>query len=568
MLQSCYFIVDILLLPISIAELQESACLLTGSRKITPRISVAIAIMSAAAVAPLCGCRCDRHREDRKATSTTELVVAVEAEPKEGFDPLLGWGRYGSPLFQSTLLRRDAEQQLVPDLAETAELSEDRLTWQIRIRKDALFHDGVPVTAEDVVFTFNHAAQAAGKTDVTALREAVATGPQTLELRLRAPQITFISRLVTLGIVPAHAYGPGYSRHPIGSGPYRFLRWDEGRQMVMEANDHYYGARPQIARVVFLYLDEDAAFAAARAGTVQVVHVPATLAQQKVPGMRVVNVRSVDNRGISFPCAASHAPTAQGEGETGNDVTANLAIRRAINMAIDRTALVKGVLEGYGSPAFGPVSHLPWDQPEAAIVDGQVEAARKLLASDGWRDVDGDGILEKGGTKAEFKLFYPADDLTRQGLAIAVSDMLHPIGIRAMVNSRSWDDIYKLMSAQPVSFGFGSLDQTEMHNLFHSGKRGGAVYNAGLYRNPKVDAYLAQALAAHSEAEATALWKKAQWDGETGASPRGDAPWAWLVNLDHIYLVDERLDVGTSDIEQHGTSIIANVPRWKWKEVP
>lgn len=494
------------------------------------------------------------------------LVVAVEAEPKEGFDPLLGWGRYGSPLLQSTLLRRNAEQRLIPDLAASADLSEDRSTWRIRIRGDAYFHDGTPVTAEDVAFTFTQAARAQGKTDVTALRDAVVTGPHTLELHLRKPQITFVNRLVTLGIVPAHSYGPDYGRHPIGSGPYRFVRWDEGRQMIMEANPRYYGERPTIGRVVFLYLEEDAAFAAARAGTVHVVHVPAALASRTVPGMRIVRVPSVDNRGISFPCLPHHAARGPGQPEIGNDVTANLALRKAVNLAIDRKALVKGVLEGFGSPAFGPVSHMPWNQPDGAIADAHPEVARDLLAQDGWRDQDGDGILEKDGHRAEFTLLYHAEDLTRQGLAMAVSDMLRAIGIRAIVTARSWDDIYKSMFAHPVVFGFGSLDQTEMHNLFHSSPEADAVYNAGKYRNATVDAYLDNALAAPSEAEAIALWRKAQWDGTTGFSPRGDAPWAWLVNVDHVYLVDDRLDVGTPEVEQHGTSIAAGIPRWRWRE--
>jgi peptide/nickel transport system substrate-binding protein len=514
------------------------------------------------------GCRCGSSRHQGTSGTPVELLVAVDSEPKEGFDPLMGWGRYGSPLFQSTLLRRDEQQRLVPELAEVAELSEDRLTWRVRIRQDARFHDGAPVTAKDVVFTFNQARRAEGKTDVSALREAVATGPWSLELKLREPQITFVQRLATLGIVPAHAYGMSYGRNPIGSGPYRLVRWDEGRQAILQANDRYYGTKPLIPRVVLLYLGEDAAFAAARAGVVHAVRVPASLAAQRVPGMRVVSVKSVDNRGISFPFLPRRAAEGRGEREVGNDVTASLAIRRAINVAVNRAALVRGVLDGFGSPAFGPASHLPWDQPEGEVADGDIEGARKILDADGWGDSDGDGILEKGRTKAEFDLLYPADDLTRQGLAIAVADMLRPVGIRAVVLSRSWEDIYERMSANAVLFGFGSLDQMEMHNLFCGSRPGSREYNAGLYLNPRVDEYLNQAQAARSEVEAIDLWKKAQWDGQTGFSPRGDAPWAWLVNVDHVYFVDERLDVGKPDLEQHGTSIVSNVARWKWKEGP
>ncbi len=509
---------------------------------------------------------CHVASERKKVSPAPEaLVVAVDSEPEDGFDPLLGWGRYGNPLFQSTLLRRDHEQRLVPDLAESAVLSEDRLVWRVRIRKDAVFHDGHPVTAEDVVFTFQHAARVGGKTDVTMLKEAVATGDYSLELRLREPQITFVNRLATLGIVPAHAYGPGYGRRPVGSGPYRLVRWDEGRQMVMEANERYYGDAPRIGRVVSLFLGQDAAFAAARAGTVHVVRVPPLLAKRGVPGMRVVKVRSVDNRGISFPCRPRRAMAGYPGGEVGNDVTADLAMRRAINLAIDRKALVEGVLEGFGGPAYGPASYLPWDNPDGAVRDGAPGAARRLLADGGWIDGDGDGLLEKGSIRAEFTLLYPADDLIRQGLAMAVADMLGPLGVRVSVASQSWERIYQLMHVHPVVFGFGAFDQTEMHNLSYGKRPSDGAYNAGLFQNPVVDGYLEQAMLAPSEARATEFWKLAQWDGTTGSSPRGDAPWAWLVNLDHVYLVDDRLEIGAPDTEQHGTNILANAPRWKWK---
>lgn len=529
-------------------------------------LNVCFAIGLVALVGQTTACRRARSAPDRNAAPPTELVVAVDSEPKDGFDPLMGWGRYGSPIFHSTLLRRDHDQRLVPDLATAAELSADRLTWNIGIREDAAFHDGHPVTADDVVFTFREAARSAGKTDVSVLKEAKATSRYSLELVLREPQITFANRLATLGIVPAHAYGPGYGRHPIGSGPYRFVRWDEGRQLVLEANDGYYGPKPSIRRVVAMFLEEDAAFASARAGTVQVVRVPAALASRPVHGMRIVRVESVDNRGISFPCVPHRRSSTLPEKDEGNDVTSDLALRRAANLAVDRRALVKGVLDGFGAPAFGPISHTPWEEPEAAVSDANPAQARAILADSGWLDADGDGVLEKNGTKAEFDLLYPADDLTRQGLAMAVADMLRPIGIRVRVVSKSWEAIYRRMHSDAVLFGFGSLDQTEMHHLFHSGLGGEPGHNPGLFSNAKVDEYLDRAMGAHSQSEAIDLWRRAQWDGATGFSARGDAPWVWLVNLDHVYLADERLDTGTPDIEQHGTTLLANVAQWQWKQ--
>ncbi len=496
----------------------------------------------------------------------TELVLAVGGERSEGYDPTTGWGRYGSPLFQSTLLARDNDLNIVPDLAESYRVSDDGLVWTVKIRRDVKFSDGHPLTAADVAYTFNTAAASASVVDLTQLESAIALDDYTVELRLKQPQSTFIHRLTTLGIVPAHAHGPDYARHPIGSGPYQFVQWDEGQQLIVEANPYYYGPKPYFQRLVFLFLSEDAAFAAAKAGQVQVVAVPPALGKQTVEGMRVIPVPSVDNRGIMFPMVPNTGQKTADGYPIGNDVTADRAIRQAINYAVDRRALVNGVLEGFGAPAYGPVDGLPWWEPSTAIQDADIAKAKQILADGGWADTDGDGVLEKDGLRAEFSVVYPASDSTRQGLVLSVADMVRPLGIVIRPEGKSWDEIKTLMHSNGVLFGWGSYDQTEMYNLYHSKMAGQGWYNTGFYSNPTVDGYLDRALNSISEAEAIPYWKKAQWDGTTGFTVQGDAAWAWLVNLNHVYFVSECLDVGRQRVQPHGHGwpITANITEWRW----
>lgn len=495
------------------------------------------------------------------------LILAIGGEADEGYDPTLGWGRYGAPLFQSTLLRRDEKLNLVNDLAESYTVSDDRLLWTVKIRSDVKFSDGSSLTAEDVAFTFNKAAESGGLTDVTVLAEAVAVDATTVELRLKQPQSTFVNRLVTLGIVPAAGHDENYGQNPIGSGPYKLVQWDKGQQLIVEANPLYYGPKPAIERLVFLFLEEDAAFAAAQAGEVQVVSVPQALAVQQIPGMKLVDVQSVDNRGMLFPYVPDTGEQTPDGHPVGNNVTADLAIRQAINHVIDRAALVAGVLEGYGSPAFGPVSGLAWEEPEAVVPDADVATAQQLLADGGWADSDGDGVVEKDGLKAEFSLIYPASDSTRQALALSAADMIKPAGIQVNVEGKSWDEIEKLMHSNAILFGWGSHDQTEMWNLYHSAMRGIEYYNTGYYANDQIDNYLDLALGAASETEAIAFWQAAQWDKEAnGFTAKGDAAWAWLVNLDHTYFVSDCLDIGAPQVEPHGHGwpITANIVSWQW----
>jgi peptide/nickel transport system substrate-binding protein len=496
-----------------------------------------------------------------------QLVLALRGEPADGFDPLMGWGRYGNPLFFSTLLARDAKLQVTTDLARTYTVSPDGLTWRMILREDALFSDGHPLTAEDVAFTFNRAAAAGGKVDLTNLDRAEATAPHAVALHLKTPDSTFIQRLITLGIVPQHAYGPDFGRRPVGSGPYRMSSWVQGEQMLAAANPDYYGTKPNFKKLVFLYGEEDTMFAAAKAGQVDMVVVPPHLGRQKLKGMRVHPVRSVDNRGLMFPMVPDEGKVSETGAPIGNDVTSDPAIRKAVNIAIDRETLVEGVLEGYGRPAWFVCDGLPWDNPQNRLRDADPEAARAILKQGGWMDADGDGVVEKSGLKAEFTVVYPAGDSLRQGLAMAVVDMLKPVGIRVLVEGKSWDEIKQKMHANVIVFGWGSHDPTELYHLYAGRLAGKGYYNAGFYRNPAVDAYMQKAIQSVDPAAAHRYWQKAQWDGQTGCGPRGDAPWAWLVNLDHVYFVRTELDLGVSRIEPHGHGwpITANIAEWSWR---
>lgn len=528
-------------------------------------ISIALILFT---IVLLSGCASHPGEAEReRGRAEDELILAIGTEPEGGFDPTLGWGRYGSPLFQSTLLKRDHEMRITYDLAVDYSLSDDGRLWTVRLREDAKFSDGRPVTAEDVVFTFETAATNGSTIDLSNLKQARAKGSYEVEFELHEPQSTFITLLISLGIVPKHAYGPNYAGQPIGSGPYQLVQWDRGQQLIVEVNPEYYGEKPFFRRLTFLFLQEDAALAAARAGEVDIAAIPPVYTRTSVPGMKIVDIQTVDNRGIMFPYVPSGRVTEEGY-PIGNDVTSDLAIRRAVSVAIDREALVDGILEGYGTPAYTVNDQLPWWNPETVFPDGDIEEAKRILAEAGWIDEDGDGIAEREGVRASFTLLYPSNDRTRQSLALTVADMVKPAGIEIIVEGKSWDELEKRMHADAVMFGWGSHDPIEMYYVYSSRYQGVDYFNPGYYSNETVDRYMEQALRAVSEEEAHEYWRQAQWDGETGVSFHGDAAWAWLVNIDHVYLVHEKLDIGRQGIHPHGHGwpITDNIASWRWAE--
>ena len=512
-----------------------------------------------------CSSKQAENSQSEEKEAKKELVLALGSEPEGGFDPINGWGRYGSPLFQSTLLKRDQDMNIINDLATGYEVSEDGLTWTVSIREDAKFSDGQPLTSEDVVFTFEKLMESSSTVDLTFVDSVTSKSDYSLEFKLKSPRSTFISNLIATGIVPKKSYTSEYYQNPIGSGPLVLVQWDKGQQIIVKPNENYYGQKPNFDKITFLFLEEDAAFAAAKAGQLDMTAIPPSYASQKIEGMKLTEVSSVDNRGIMFPTVKSGEADADSN-PIGNDVTSYLAIRQAINVALDRQAIVDGVLEGYGTKAYSICDKMPWWNEETVTTDNDVDLAKKILADGGWIDADGDGILEKDNIKAEFNLVYPSGDQLRQSLAMVVADMVKPIGINIVIEAKTWDEIEAVLHKDAILMGWGSQDPLEMYNVYSSKMKGVEWYNPGYYENQKVDEYMEKALQARSEEEANEYWKKAQWDGETGLSGKGDIPWVWLVNRSHLYLVNDKLDIGKQQIQPHGHGwpLTSNIEQWKW----
>ena len=512
-----------------------------------------------------CSSKQAENSQSEEKEAKKELVLALGLEPDGGFDPINGWGRYGSPLFQSTLLKRDQDMNIINDLATGYEVSEDGLTWTVSIREDAKFSDGQPLTSEDVVFTFEKLMESSSTVDLTFVDSVTSKSDYSLEFKLKSPRSTFISNLIATGIVPKKSYTSEYYQNPIGSGPLVLVQWDKGQQIIVKPNENYYGQKPNFDKITFLFLEEDAAFAAAKAGQLDMTAIPPSYASQKIEGMKLTEVSSVDNRGIMFPTVKSGEADADSN-PIGNDVTSDLAIRQAINVALDRQAIVDGVLEGYGTKAYSICDKMPWWNEETVTTDNDVDLAKKILADGGWIDADGDGILEKDNIKAEFNLVYPSGDQLRQSLAMVVADMVKPIGINIVIEAKTWDEIEAVLHKDAILMGWGSQDPLEMYNVYSSKMKGVEWYNPGYYENQKVDEYMEKALQARSEEEANEYWKKAQWDGETGLSGKGDVPWVWLVNRSHLYLVNDKLDIGKQQIQPHGHGwpLTSNIEQWKW----
>ncbi|MFR9702408.1 ABC transporter substrate-binding protein [Aeromonas sanarellii] len=493
-----------------------------------------------------------------------ELKLAIGSEPTEGFDPLLGWSHGSHLLLHSPLLKQSADLGWQNVLTQSVTPNQDGKGWLIRLKPDLTFSNGAPLTAEDVAFTYNSAARGGGKIDMGNFVSAKMLSPTDVAITLSAPQSTFVNVLGSLGIVSKQDYDPKrYAQKPVGAGPYRLVSFLPGQQLVVEANPHYAGGSNDFKRLVFVFIDEESAYAAARSSQLDLVRIAPSLAPT-VPDTLKLWVRpSVENRGIVFPIPPAGGKDAKGY-PIGNDVTSDVAVRRAINYAIDRKLLADQLLEGHAIPAYSAVEGLPWLNKATAFKDGDVVHANALLDEAGWK-MGSDGVRHKGSLRAAFTLWYTSGDSTRRDLAEAVRAMLGPIGLEVSLKSGSWEQVEREMHANPVLMGWGSLDPMELYHHYQSGSAGVEFYNPGYYQNPVVDGHLKQALDAPDWQAAVPFWQQVEWDGKTGAGVQGDAAWAWLLNVQHTYLANRCIDLGKGAPEIHGSwSLLGNLQDWRW----
>lgn len=521
-------------------------------------------IFCLALIMPLIACDKNETTSNRDKNS---VVIAIGSEP-ETLDPTQGWGHGNSPIVQSTLVKYTSNLDFENDLATSYSLSSDGLTWTFTIRDDVKFSDGEKLTAEDVVFTLETAKSAQGSVDLTYMESAIAKDDYTVEITLSSPTSIFLNTLASIGIVPKHAYSEDYGRNPIGSGPYKLVEWIPQEQMIFTINEDYYGEKPSIQNVTVVFMSEDAALAAVQAGEVDVAYSTATLASTIVDGYHIESITSADNRGITLPVLANVDETTESGAVIGNNVTCNKEIRQAIAYAIEREQIADVVLNGFGRPAYSENDGMPWNNPEVQI-ETDVDYAEKLLSDAGWLDSDGDGIVEKDGLKAEFKCVYPTGDSVRQAVGMAAAEQLLAIGIKMNVESMSWDEIMKVMFSEAVVMGWGSANPNETYYLYRSeGALLDDFYNPEGYMSEITDEYLNKAMTALTVEEANSYWQKVQWDGNTGTSMKGECPWVWIVNLDHVTYVRDGLSIGKQPIHGHGHGLplIQNLNQWKWEE--
>ena len=496
-----------------------------------------------------------------------ELVACVAAhgeEPEFGFDPMHGWGYHDSgtePLIQSTLLKRDANNSFVNDLATDYSASDDYKTYTVNIRDDVKFTDGSKLTAKDVAFSYNKAKELGEGADLSSMKEAKAKGNNEIVFTLDKSDSTFVNKLTDVGIVPEASYDNAkYGQNPIGSGPYKLAQWDKGQQFILERNDQYYGKKPYFRKITNLFLDSDAAYAAVKNGDVDIAEIPVSYANKTVKGYHLEYFDSIDVRGISLPTQKDTGKViGPDKNPYGNNVTGDPAIREALSIGINREKLVDGALNGFGNVSYtGVANQLAWAY-DAPYKDGQVDQAKAILDEAGWKDTNGDGIREKNGVKASIPVYYTSSAVERQALAVSLAEEASKLGIEIVPEGKSWDDIDPVRNQVGVVWGFGSADPNEIVHQYDSRVAGEGYDNPEVLNDSAVDAAIDTAMSQDTDSSYS-TWSQASQIANT------EYPFLWIGTVDYTYMVSDHLDISKSThlIYPHGGDIWGNIYDWRY----
>jgi peptide/nickel transport system substrate-binding protein len=452
-----------------------------------------------AALAALAGC----------APTATPAAVRVGADvDASSLDPRLMRDTTGYrvvDLIYDGLVRLDRDLTPVPALATSWE-SPEPTRWVFHLREDARFQDGSALTSGDVVHTLETLLDPDFGAPLRSLYEPIArveaTDTHTVVIHLEKPYAPLLSYL-DVGIVPRGADENGkLGSRPVGTGPFRLKRWDRGSKIVLEANRDYWGGPPGVDEIEMVIVPDNTARAQAfEAGDLDVIQSP--LSPQDIRRL-------------------SADPRFQGHFESGAAITYfnfntarppldEIGVRRAISMLIDQETILTRIYEGSDQRALSVLLPSSWAfSPDVAQPGYDPEGASTLLDELGFRDLDGDGVRERGEQMLAFELGTHGEDVNRVQTVEYLQNQMKAHGVNVSLRVTDWPSFSMRRDASDydvILLGWTQLVDPDkvLYDQFHSE----GSLNWGRYRNRKLDRLLEMGRTTLDRSERSSTYREA-----------------------------------------------------------
>lgn len=442
--------------------------------------------------------------EPEVAAEPTELFVGLSNEPSN-WEPAVNGGtaqRAVKLLIYRGLYNYGKDGALTPELASSVDISDDGLTYTFHLI-DAVFHNGDPVTADDVKFTFDRIAnEETGATfskQLSVIDSVNVVDEKTVEFVLSQPMAPLLDYLalpesVIVSKNYSEANGGDINTAPVGAGPYSFVEYSSGQRVVVQKFDGYYKeGLPVTDTITFMfYPDANTRVTALQAGDVDII--------EYVPWKDVDMIKSDS----SLQILGGTGPFMGLIFNTTYGPFSDPLVRRAIAYAIDRQVVIDTAFSGAGEQIFGmnvPSSSLAYDEKFTSYFSYDPEIAKQMLAEAGYPD----------GFKA--RLLATSQYEFHQNTAIAVQAELAKIGIEVELDLPDWATRLEQNLAGDYDFlvvgtAGDVADPDFLSDYYQSGEI--RLNNAPGYANPEVDELLAQGRAAVDPAERKEIYSRLQ----------------------------------------------------------
>jgi len=438
-------------------------------------------------------------------------VVYLPKAGGEIIEGLLGNPQYVNPVLTGTndvdrdlsrllyagLLRRNAEGEIVPDLAESYEISPDGKIYTVRLAQGLTWSDGEPLSADDVMLTFELITDQLYKSPLRSQYRNVTVervDDHTVKFTLAQSSAAFAGKL-TVGILPAHIWGDvpppnfgliEYNSRPVGAGPYKFesLKRDANTGFIKEyrliVNPNYHGQKPYIEKLTFKFYEDPALMAESiRQKTIEGISVVSKDERDNLRQVRAVDLQMLRYTSIFFNSKRSVVSTPE--------------VRKALAAAVDRQAIIDNALNGAGIIVDGPIPPAVPGSVSGIQPAFNPDEARRILEEAGWKITDDSGIRKKGDAKLELSLTV-VDQPEDLEIAEIVKQNWEAVGALVLISpydaTRIASEIVKPRNYDAFIYGEILTSDTDLYAFWHSSQQTDPGLNLTRFFNKDADTLL------------------------------------------------------------------------------
>ena len=462
-------------------------------------------------------------------------------------------------LIYNGLIRYDKDLNITGELARSWDIKEEGRIIVFHLRDDVKWHDGMPFTAEDVFFTYQKLIDPDVRTpyggDFKKIESFEIIDPYTIKITYKEPFAPALSSWGML-IMPKHILEiedlntTKYGRSPIGTGPYKFVRWKSGQRIDLKANEGYFDGKPYIDRYIYRIIPDTATM----------------FLELQVEGVDFMGIaplqykRQTENEFFKKHYNKFRYPSF-GYTYLGynllNDKFKDKRVRKALNLAVDKQELIDGVLMGLGRICTGPFVPESWAFDEKVMPDPyDLHAAKELLLEAGWSDSDGDGVIDKAGLPFEFTILINQGNDSRKYAAEIIQHQLSRIGIKVKIQVMEWSvlltEFINKKRFEAILMGWGLSRDPDCYDIWHSSKTREGEFNFISYQNKQVDSLLEQGRRIFDQEKRADIYHKIH------AMLYDEQPYMFLWVADSLPIVHKRF----KGIEPAAAGIGYNFTKW------